>query len=139
MDIVIEETFSANINEVWSALTEIEQMRQWYFEILPDFKPVVGFQTKFEVTNEDRLFTHNWKITEIDAPNKIAYEWTFDEYPGRSLTLFELESVGNSTLLKLTDSILEAYPDDIPEFKRESSRAGWGYFINNRLKQYLHS
>jgi hypothetical protein len=37
----------------------------------------------------------------------------------------------------LTVEVLEDFPDDIPEFRRESCIGGWNYFINHRLKEYL--
>ncbi|MDQ7816039.1 MAG: SRPBCC domain-containing protein [Melioribacteraceae bacterium] len=136
--IIVEETFNSPIEFVWAALTEIEQMRLWYFDNIPSFKPEVGFKTQFDVRSETRNFTHKWKVTEIIPTKKIKYEWTYEGYTGRSTTLFELFSQENSTKLILTVEVLEDFPDDIPEFKRESCIGGWNYFINNRLKEYLN-
>lgn len=41
--IIVEQTFNTTIDSVWKAITEIKQMRQWYFENIPTFKPEVGF------------------------------------------------------------------------------------------------
>ena len=35
--VVLERTFDAPIERVWNALTDVEQMRQWYFD-LKEFK-----------------------------------------------------------------------------------------------------
>ena len=67
----------------------------------------------------------------------IKYSWEFEEYPGKSTSVFEIIKENNQTKLRLTVEILEDFPDDIPEFKRESCIAGWEYFINNRLKEFL--
>ena len=40
-------------------------------------------------------------------------------------------------MLRLTDQTLESFPDDIPEFTRESGIEGWTFFINKSLKEYL--
>ena len=40
--VVIERTFNAPIARVWKAITDVEEMRRWYFE-LKEFKPEVGF------------------------------------------------------------------------------------------------
>ncbi len=32
---------------------------------------------------------------------------------------------------------VEKFPDNIPEFKRESDVAGWNYFIKDSLKEFL--
>jgi len=42
--IIVEQTFNRSIDTVWNSVTEIDQMRQWYFENIPSFKPEVGFE-----------------------------------------------------------------------------------------------
>jgi hypothetical protein len=41
------------------------------------------------------------------------------------------------TKLRLTAQVLEDFPEDIPEFKRESGVEGWTYFIKKSLKEFL--
>ena len=135
--IIVEQAFDADINAVWDALTKIDLMRQWYFDDIPDFKPEVGFETQFTVTNEGRDFPHMWKVIEAIPAKKIAYSWKYDTYPGDSFVEFELFERDDSTKLKLTVHVLDDFPDDIPEFKRESCVAGWEYFIKQRLREFL--
>lgn len=135
--IIVEETFNADIKAVWNALTEIEEMRKWYFENIPAFKPEVGFKTQFSVKSEERNFLHKWKVTEAEPIKKIKYTWEFEEYHGKSSTTFELCPEGDLVKLILTVDVLEDFPEGIPEFERESCIAGWNYFINDRLKEYL--
>lgn len=135
--IVIEQTFNASIETVWKAITEINQMRQWYFENIPDFKPEVGFETQFDVKSEDRTFRHLWKVTEVVSKRKITYNWKFDGYPGDSFVTFELFKKDNTTMLRLTVRVTESFPQDIPEFLRKSAVGGWTYFIEERLKIHL--
>jgi uncharacterized protein YndB with AHSA1/START domain len=40
---VIERTYNAPIAKVWKALTDKNDMKQWYFD-LSEFKPEVGFE-----------------------------------------------------------------------------------------------
>jgi uncharacterized protein YndB with AHSA1/START domain len=136
--IVVEQTFNSSIESVWYAITEIGQMRKWYFENIPAFKPEIGFETQFNVQSNERNFLHKWKVTEVQPLRMIKYSWEFKEYPGKSTATFELLRQDNLTKLKLTVDVLEDFPENIPEFKRESCIAGWEYFINNRLKDYLN-
>ena len=46
--VVIERTFNAPVAKVWNAITDAEEMRQWYFD-LKEFKPEVGFEFEFVV------------------------------------------------------------------------------------------
>lgn len=135
--IIVEQSFNTSIDTVWKSITEIEQMRQWYFKNIPSFKAEVGFETRFNVQNQDRNFLHQWKVTEVVSPKLIAYNWKYENYPGDSLVKFQLFEENSSTKLILTYQVLEDFPDDIPEFKRESGVEGWTFFIKKSLKEFL--
>jgi len=135
--IIVEQTFKASIETVWSAITEIDQMRQWFFDNIPSFKPEVGFETQFNVQSKSRNFLHMWKVTEVVPYKMIIYNWKYNGYPGDSFVVFELFEENKLTTLRLTTKIVENFPDDIPEFKRESCLGGWKFFIQKSLKEYL--
>jgi uncharacterized protein YndB with AHSA1/START domain len=135
--IIVEQKFKASIDTVWKSITEIDLMRQWYFENIPSFKPEVGFETQFNVKSQNRDFLHMWKVTEVVPIKKITYNWKYDGYPGDSFVTFELSRQNDFTMLKLTVDVQESFPEDIPEFTRESCIAGWEFFIKERLKEYL--
>ncbi len=135
--IIITQSFYASIDTVWSALTNLAEMQQWYFPQLTSFEPKVGFETSFTIEHEGRVFPHNWKVLEVDAPNLITYRWTFDGYPGVALTIFSLEESNGVTTLTINNPTLEPFPDDIPEFKRESGVEGWNYLIKTSLVAYI--
>lgn len=137
--IIVEQTFNSSVESVWNAITDIEQMRKWYFENIPDFKPEIGFKTQFNVQSEERNFLHIWKVTDVLPQKLIKYNWKFENYTGESTSAFELFKQGDLTKLRLTVEILEDFPEDIPEFKRESCIEGWKYFLNNRLKEFLEN
>ncbi|QIE58062.1 SRPBCC domain-containing protein [Rasiella rasia] len=131
--IIVTQTFPVSAETVWKAITSIDEMKQWYFEVLSSFKPKVGFETRFTVSVEDRVYPHIWKVTEVIPKQKISYQWTFDGYKGKSVTHWELSEENNKTTLKLTSEVLEPYPENIPEFERESGVEGWNYFIKKTL------
>jgi uncharacterized protein YndB with AHSA1/START domain len=112
-------------------------MRQWYFENIPSFEPEVGFETQFNIHNEGRDFLHLWKVTEVIPLKKIKYSWKFEGYPGASFVAFELFEHSAGTKLRVSTEIIEDFPDDIPEFRRESCLGGWTFFITNRLRDFL--
>ena len=78
-----------------------------------------------------------WRVTEVVPVKKIAYNWKFEGYRGDALVVFELSRQNNATTLTLTNIVRESFPDDIPEFTRESCIAGWEYFIKQSLKKFL--
>ena len=135
--VIVEETFNLPAAKVWEAITDHSQMIQWYFDNIPGFKPEIGFETQFIIENEGRTFPHMWKVTEAIPNKSITYTWRFEGYPGDSYVTFDLSEEGSQTKLRLTVTVLEDFPDEIPEFRRESCLGGWNYFINNRLKEFL--
>jgi uncharacterized protein YndB with AHSA1/START domain len=136
--IVIEQSFNASVETVWSAITDKDKMREWFFSEIQSFEPSVGFETSFVVHVEERIFKHLWRLTEVTPMKKIVYDWSYEGFPGRGIVSFELIAAKpEKTLLRLTNEIIEDFPDNIPEFRRESCIGGWEYFINNRLKKYL--
>ena len=138
-DVVVTQQFSVSVQELWKAITEQPKMVQWFFENIPDFKPEIGFATQFLIENEGRQFTHLWEIIEVVPNRKIVYNWSYLEYRGEGIVLFELVKNDKGSLLTLTNKWLSEFPQDIPEFSRESCLGGWKYFINGRLKEYLDS
>lgn len=135
--IVVEQHFSVRLVRLWKALTDPGEMRQWFFEQIPDFRAEVGFHTEFAVAHKGRTFTHRWTIREAEPLKKIVYNWNYPEYAGDSNVCFELESGESGSILRVSTEVLEDFPGDIPEFKRESCLAGWEYFIQKSLPEYL--
>jgi uncharacterized protein YndB with AHSA1/START domain len=44
--LIVERMLDAPIHLVWAALTDLEQMKKWYFDI-DGFQPQLGFQFRF--------------------------------------------------------------------------------------------
>jgi len=135
--IIVEHTFNVSLETLWNAITQLKEMQKWYFENIPAFEPKVGFKTQFNIQNEGRNFLHLWEVTEAVPLKIIKYNWNYMGYSGDSFVAFELFKEGDLIHLKLTHTITKSFPDDVPEFKRESCVAGWTFFINERLKDYL--
>lgn len=135
--IIVEQTFNTSVETVWNSITEIHQKRKWYFNNIPSFKPEVGFETQFNVQSQNRNFLHTWQITELIPLKKIAYKWKYEGYPGDSLAVFELFKQDKSTKLRLTHQVQEDFPEDIPEFSRESGVKDWKFLVQKSLKEFL--
>lgn len=135
--IVVEQDFMASADAAWKALTVHSEMIQWYFNNIPDFKPELGFTCKFMVRSEERTFTHLWEVDKVEEGKAIGYSWQYDEYEGKSHSLFEVFEQGEGCKVRITCTGLDTMPDDLPEFTRESCEGGWKYFIQGNLKDYL--
>src|SRR5882762_5001691 len=94
--VIIERTLNAPVTRVWKALTDVDQMREWYFD-LKEFKPQAGFEFEFSVEHEGTTYHHLCRVTEVISQKKIAYTWRYKNEPGDSLVTFELSSEGEKT------------------------------------------
>jgi uncharacterized protein YndB with AHSA1/START domain len=133
--IVIERTFNARVARVWKALTDVDQMRSWYFD-LKEFKPEVGFEFAFVIEHEGNRYDHRCRVTEVIPQKKIAYTWRYEGHEGVSLVTFELFADGDKTRLKLTHEGIETFPKT-PAYARKNFEAGWTEIIGSSLKQFV--
>jgi uncharacterized protein YndB with AHSA1/START domain len=133
--VVVERIFNAPVGRVWKALTDVEEMRQWYFN-LKQFKAEVGFEFEFVVEHEGTTYHHLCKVTEVIPQKKIAYTWRYKGHEGDSLVTFELFADGDETRLKLTHQGLETFPKTAA-FARKNFEAGWTAIIGSELQQFL--
>ena len=133
--VVIERTFDAPVTKVWNALTDVDQMRQWYFD-LKEFKPEVGFEFEFVVEHEGMTYHHLCRVTEVVPQKKIAYTWRYKDAPGNSLVTIDLFAEGDKTRLKLTHTGIETFPKT-PAYARKNFEAGWTQIIGFELKQFV--
>jgi uncharacterized protein YndB with AHSA1/START domain len=133
--LVIERTFTASLSRVWQALTDVNQMREWYFD-LPEFKPEPGFEFEFVIEHQGNTYDHRCKITEVIPEKKLAYSWRYEGHEGNSLVTFELFPEGDKTRLRLTHEGLDSFPRT-PAFARENFVKGWTEIIGTSLKEFV--
>ena len=133
---VIERIFDAPIKKVWEALTDTNEMKQWYFDIA-SFKPEVGFEFEFTAGSPEKSYLHKCKVTEVVAGKKLSYSWRYDGYPGNSVVTFELFEEGKKTRLKLTHEGIETFPNHLADFAKESFAKGWTHIIGISLKDFV--
>ena len=135
--LIKEVLLNASVSKVWKAITDKDDMKQWYFEI-NEFKPEVGFEFQFWGDDGKKKWLHLCKITEIAIEQKLTYSWRYDGYEGISYVTFELFPVGTQTRLKLTHSGVESFRSDVNlEFNRENFKAGWTELIEKSIKEFV--
>ncbi len=136
--IQIERTFNAPVVKVWNAITDKNQMKQWYFDIA-EFKPEVGFEFQFTGENEGRKYVHLCKITEVIPNKKVTHSWRYEGYEGNSFVTFELFAEGDKATLKLTHEGLETFPINNPDFVKGNFVSGWTEIIGTSLKKFVET
>ncbi len=133
--LIVERTFDAPVALLWKALTDVDDMRRWYFD-LPAFHAVPGFEFNFTVEHEGMTYRHLCKVTEALEGRKLAYTWRYDGHPGDSLVTFELFPEGAKTRVKLTHSGLETFPP-VASFARTNFERGWTSLLGPSLEQFV--
>ncbi|MGQ0738433.1 MAG: SRPBCC family protein [Bacteroidota bacterium] len=133
----IERILNTPAKKVWKAITDKEQMKQWYFD-LAEFRAEVGFEFRFygEGQKGDK-YLHLCKVVEAVSGKKLAYSWSYENLEGYSLVTFELFPDGSATRLKLTHEGIESFQENGPDFVKESFMLGWTELIGTSLKNFV--
>ncbi|MCC8424267.1 SRPBCC domain-containing protein [Mucilaginibacter sp. UR6-11] len=134
--IVIERTYNVPADKVWQALTDINKINQWFFQ-LEDFKPEVGFAFSFSGNDNGTRVVHESVIKEVIPGKKLAYSMIYKDYPQESLVTFELFDEGDKTRLVLTHSQLAEIAKGSPMYAREKFLGGWTY-LAGKLDDFLN-
>jgi len=132
--VVVERMVNAPIARVWQALTDVDQIRAWYFD-LKEFKPEPGFEFEFIVEHEGTKYHHLCKVTESIPQKRLAYTWRYKSEPGNSLVTFELFPDGSKTGLRLTHEGLDTFPKT-QAYARKNFEMGWTS-IASELEQFI--
>ena len=135
--LVFEKLYNANPARVWKAITDKDEMKDWYFD-LKDFIAETGFKFEFYGgPSKEKQYLHLCEITEVVPKKKLTYSWRYDGYKGISYVTFELFDKGGQTLLKLTHEGLDSFPSDNPDLDSSNFKIGWTHILNVSLASYL--
>ncbi|NVO20774.1 MAG: SRPBCC domain-containing protein [Bacteroidetes bacterium] len=136
--VIVERHYASPLIKVWQAITDIEKLRQWYFD-LEDFQARVGFEFQFYGgKDESNPYLHKCRIIEVITEAKLSYSWRYENFPGNSLVTFQLLEQDEGTLLRLTHTGIETFGSN-PDFAKEEFTLGWTMFLNDALGEFLNT
>lgn len=136
--LVVERTYDALPEQIWQAITNPEQMKQWYFD-LPGFRAEAGYRFQFEGGPPDKVYLHLCEVTEVVPNRRLTYSWRYDGYEGNSFVTFALFPRGGKTLLRLTHKGLHTFPASNPDLAAGNFKAGWTDILGRSLTDFLKS
>ena len=122
--------------KLWSALTDAEYMKQYWFGIHCESQWTAGSPWKM-VSGEDRILDAG-QIVEADPPRRLVIRWQHQNKPelkaeGDSLCTMELEPIGTAVKLSITHTI-EREPSNFIV----AVSGGWPKILSN-LKSLLET
>ncbi len=130
---------NAPVDKVWNALTDKEQMKNWYFDI-PDFELKEGNAFNFYEPGEERKFHHHCEIAEVVPQEKLKHSWTYpDISKEKTLVKWELKPESEGTVVTLTHKGLENFHHLGEDFYPESFQKGWEEIIGKSLKGFVEN
>ena len=123
-------------DRLWSALTDAEFIRQYWFGMNCESQFTVGSAWKM-VSGSGQVYDTG-EIVEAEPPRRLVVRWQHQNKPelkaeGDSLCTMELESFGTAVKLSITHTI-EREPSKLIE----AVSGGWPKVISN-LKSLLES
>lgn len=138
-DIVIEKNYAVPIATVWNAITNKDEMKQWYFNFGDDFKLEVAATFEWTATSPDCVdWLHKGTMLEIVPLQKLAHSWFYPGYSGSSVVSWELSEIdAANTKLALTHKFIEPFDEKTEALHRKSFVEGWTYIINNSLAEHI--
>ncbi|MBB5395381.1 MULTISPECIES: SRPBCC domain-containing protein [unclassified Mucilaginibacter] len=137
--LIVERTLNAPAGRIWQALTDNDKMKKWYFQ-LENFEPRVGFEFSFTGQgSKGEKYVHNCRVTAVEPERKLSYTWAYEGFSGSSEVSFELFAEGDKTLVRITHTGLETFPQNGPDFAIESFTKGWNHILGISLKEFVET
>ena len=122
--------------KIWQAITDKNQMKEWYFEI-PDFELKIGAVFNFFEPGGRNEYHHRCIVKEIVPEKKFSHTWTHPNHSkGESMLSWLLNEKDNGTEVTLMHDGLENFADAGPAFAPENYQMGWEGLLN-ALKNFL--
>jgi len=135
--LIVERTIwiAAPSERVWRAITEPQQLKQWYATGCPWEIPAlqVGATVKFYNTDTDvQLAT----IEVVAPPHQFTVRWQLNQPDPELVNTTMLEEENGGTRVTVTQAGYESLPDEIRQ-KRVSEDAGAYAAVMESLKAHL--
>ena len=128
--IVVCAEIDASRDRVWRALTEEEQIAEWWGGYVSlDARPG-GRLTERWTDASGREMVTSGEVVRLIAPRTLELSWADDDWDEPTLVLFQLEEeVADVTRLTLEHSGWEAFPRSLCEELVRAHASGWSRHV----------
>lgn len=127
----------APATEIWRALTDSEELENWWGDVL--LEPVIGgkFREPWEDDDGNEQEARG-KVMVVKVNKQIVFSWRELDWPQKSKTVcsIEIEDKGIVRTIKLKQTGWETLPEEFQKDIMKNFKIGWNYHLKE-LKSYL--
>lgn len=136
-NVIVTQKLNVPKEKIWNALTDKEQMKEWYFDI-PDFELEIHKIFHFYEPGNEKKYHHQCEILEIIPNKKLKHTWFYPEFSNqKSIVNWDLEDLEDDTLVTITHENLDNFKDLGKDFQKESFQQGWTEILGKSLKDFI--
>lgn len=135
--IIIDRTFGLSPSVVWKALTDRDQLNEWYFSI-PSLELIDEFVFSFYEPGVAHKFLHRCEILDVQPQFIFQHTWTYPSLSsGVSVVTWQILPRGNATQLRLKHEGIENFEELGSDFSWSNFEHGWRSIIDLNLGKFL--
>lgn len=129
--IVVRMEIKAPRDRVWQALTDEEEIAEWWGGYVSlDARPGGRLLERWTDISGREVLTSG-EVVRLDAPRILELTWVDDDWDESTRVLFRLEKAGHSTHLTLEHSGWEAFPSSARQELVRAHASGWSDHMEN--------
>ena len=118
-------------DRVWRALTEEEQIAEWWGGYVSLVARPGGRLTERWTDSGGREVITSGEVVRLNAPHTLELTWADDDWDESTRVLFQLEETADGTHLTLEHSGWEAFPSSLREELIRAHASGWSQHVAN--------
>ncbi|MEC4004721.1 SRPBCC family protein [Flavobacterium sp. SUN052] len=131
--------FETSKQKVWSAITNPEIMKIWYFD-MSNFKLEIGNEFTF-YEPDGTIFFHKCKVLNFEENKLFQHTWTHPEQSkGSSIVTWTIEEIETGKIqVTLSHEGLDTFVDGGEKFEPKNYEIGWNALVKTSLRNYLYN
>ncbi|MFI6317977.1 SRPBCC domain-containing protein [Nonomuraea sp. NPDC050556] len=124
-------TIPVSRERVWQALTDPDDRAEWWHDF--DLDPVPGGKLEERWTDDNGTpMLTTGRVTAVSPGEHLRFSWSDERWPTITHVSISLHDLGHETLVRITESGWDAFPDSLAA----DHRAGWRVHLTN-LRRHL--
>jgi uncharacterized protein YndB with AHSA1/START domain len=133
--VIKEAVILAPVNQVWTALTDKEALRIWFFRV-DELRPEPDFEFRFNREKDNKRYAVTGKILLAVPEKKLSYAWSYEDFPARTIVTFDMAVMEDGTKVRITHEGLEKIPQKYKQVSVQAHSESWDSLIK-ALKNHL--